>query len=89
MSQKTDSHTTFPHIFEPLDLGHVTLPNRMLMGSMHVGLEEEWFGLKKMGAYFAARAAGEAGLIVTGGVAPNRFESTFPLDIRRGFCMSL
>lgn len=72
MSQKTDSHTTFPHIFEPLDLGHVTLPNRMLMGSMHVGLEEEWFGLKKMGAYFAARAAGEAGLIVTGGVAPNR-----------------
>lgn len=61
----------YPHLLAPLEVGHVTLKNRAMMGSMHVGLEEEWFGLKKLGEYFAARAAGEAGLIVTGGVAPN------------------
>lgn len=66
------AHTTYPHLLSPLNLGHITLKNRVLMGSMHVGLEEEWFNLKKLGAYFAARAAGEVGLIVTGGVAPNR-----------------
>lgn len=70
----TDSskHSLYPHLLEPLDLGHVTLKNRVLMGSMHVGLEEERFGLKKLAAYFARRAAGDVGLIVTGGIAPNR-----------------
>lgn len=66
------AHPVFPHLLAPLDLGHVTLKNRVLMGSMHVGLEEEMFSLKKMGAYFARRAAGGVGLMVTGGVAPNR-----------------
>ncbi|MFT7518127.1 MAG: 2,4-dienoyl-CoA reductase (NADPH2) [Kiritimatiellia bacterium] len=65
-------HAVYPHLLAPLDLGHVVLPNRVLMGSMHVGLEEQHFALKKMAAYFAARARGGVGLIVTGGVAPNR-----------------
>ncbi|MCB9641645.1 MAG: NADPH-dependent 2,4-dienoyl-CoA reductase [Myxococcales bacterium] len=65
-------NTKYPHLLSPLEVGHLTLKNRAMMGSMHVGLEEEWFGLKKLGEYFAARAAGDVGLIVTGGVAPNR-----------------
>ena len=64
--------TKYPHLLKPLDLGHVSLKNRVLMGSMHVGLEEEFWGLKKLGAYFAERAAGGVGLLVTGGIAPNR-----------------
>ena len=66
------SPAPYPHLLAPLDLGFTTLPNRVLMGSMHVGLEEERGLLRKMAAYFAARAAGGVGLIVTGGVAPNR-----------------
>ncbi len=66
------THAQYPHLLAPLDLGHVTLPNRVLMGSMHVGLEEQFGGLKKMGAYFARRAEGQVGLLVTGGVAPDR-----------------
>ncbi|MDG1483371.1 MAG: NADPH-dependent 2,4-dienoyl-CoA reductase [Myxococcota bacterium] len=62
---------TYSHLLAPLDLGHVTLKNRVLMGSMHVGLEEEGDG-SKLAAYFAARAKGGVGLIVTGGIAPNR-----------------
>ena len=65
------AHHKYPHLFEPLDLGHTTLKNRVLMGSMHTGLEETKNGFEKMAAYFAARARGGVGLIVTGGVAPN------------------
>lgn len=65
------SHAKYPHLFEPLDLGHTTLKNRVLMGSMHTGLEETKNGFEKMAAYFAERAKGGVGLIVTGGVAPN------------------
>jgi len=63
--------TTYPHLLEPLDLGHVTLRNRVLMGSMHVGLEEEGGAYEKFAEYFAARARGGVGLIVTGGISPN------------------
>ncbi|TVQ91364.1 MAG: NADPH-dependent 2,4-dienoyl-CoA reductase [Deltaproteobacteria bacterium] len=66
------THPTYPHLLAPLDLGHVTLKNRVLMGSMHVGLEEQFGPLHKLGAYFAARAQGGVGLMVTGGFAPNR-----------------
>ncbi|HCH62224.1 MAG TPA: NADPH-dependent 2,4-dienoyl-CoA reductase, partial [Deltaproteobacteria bacterium] len=62
---------SYAHLLSPLDLGHVTLPNRVLMGSMHVGLEEEGGRFEKLSAYFAARARGGVGLIVTGGVSPN------------------
>ncbi len=62
----------YPNLLRPLDLGFTTLKNRVLMGSMHTGLEEEKNGFEKMAAYFAARARGGVGLIVTGGIAPNR-----------------
>jgi len=61
----------YPHLFAPLDLGHVTLPNRVLMGSMHTGLEDHARDYDKLVAYFAARARGGVGLIVTGGLAPS------------------
>ena len=60
----------YPHLLQPLDLGHTTLRNRVLMGSMHTGLEEGR-DLSKLAAYFRERAEGGVGLIVTGGFAPN------------------
>ncbi len=68
----------YPHLFEPLNLGFTTLKNRILMGSMHTGLEESKNGFEKQAAYFAERAKGGVGLIVTGGVAPNRAGWTGP-----------
>ncbi|MBN2629938.1 MAG: NADPH-dependent 2,4-dienoyl-CoA reductase [Rhodobacteraceae bacterium] len=67
----------YPHLLAPLDLGHIVLPNRVLMGSMHTGLEEtgDW---GRVAAFYAARAAGGVGLIVTGGMAPNREGGVFP-----------
>ncbi|MBT2441965.1 NADPH-dependent 2,4-dienoyl-CoA reductase [Streptomyces sp. ISL-36] len=63
--------TAYPHLLSPLDLGFTTLPNRVLMGSMHVGLEEAENGFERMAAFYAERARGGVGLIVTGGIAPN------------------
>jgi len=65
----TASH--YPHLLAPLDLGFTTLRNRTLMGSMHTGLEEQPGGFERMAAYFAERAKGGVGLMVTGGIAPN------------------
>jgi 2,4-dienoyl-CoA reductase (NADPH2) len=62
----------YPHLLEPLDLGFTTLRNRVVMGSMHVKLEDKSSDISKLAAYFAARARGGAGLMVTGGYAPNR-----------------
>ncbi|MBC3934117.1 NADPH-dependent 2,4-dienoyl-CoA reductase [Undibacterium rugosum] len=61
----------YPHLTKPLDLGFTTLPNRLLMGSMHVGLEEVDNGFERMAAFYAERARGGVSLIVTGGIAPN------------------
>ncbi|WP_438283227.1 FAD-dependent oxidoreductase [Pseudomonas alabamensis] len=61
----------YPHLLAPLDLGFTTLRNRTLMGSMHTGLEERPEGFERMAAYFAERARGGVGLMVTGGIAPN------------------
>ena len=61
----------YPHLLAPLDLGFTTLRNRTLMGSMHTGLEEEKNGFERMAAFYGERARGGAGLIVTGGFAPN------------------
>jgi len=63
--------TRYPHIFTPLDLGHTTIKNRILMGSMHTGLEESPNGFPRMAEYFAERARGGVGMIITGGIAPN------------------
>lgn len=67
----------YPKLLAPLDLGHVTLRNRVLMGSMHTGLEEtgDW---NRVAEFYAARARGGVGLIVTGGMAPNREGGVFP-----------
>jgi 2,4-dienoyl-CoA reductase (NADPH2) len=64
-------HPLYPKLFEPLDLGFCVLPNRVLMGSMHTGLEDKSSDFPKLAAYFAERAAGGVGLIVTGGFSPN------------------
>ncbi len=61
----------YPHLLQPLDLGFTTLKNRVLMGSMHTGLEDGRKHFHRMAAYFAERARGGVGLIVTGGFAPN------------------
>ena len=61
----------YPTLLSPLDLGFTTLPNRVLMGSMHIGLEEVEGGFERMAAFYAARARGGVGLIVTGGIAPS------------------
>jgi 2,4-dienoyl-CoA reductase (NADPH2) len=65
-------HPLYPHLLSPLDLGFTTLKNRVLMGSMHTGLEEKSDGFERMAAFFGERARGGVGLIVTGGIAPNR-----------------
>ena len=69
--------TEYPHLLSPLTLGHVTLPNRVLMGSMHTGLEErgDW---NRVAEFYAERARGGVGLIVTGGMAPNAEGGVFP-----------
>jgi 2,4-dienoyl-CoA reductase (NADPH2) len=74
--------TKYTHIFEPLDLGFTILKNRILMGSMHTGLEEEKNGLEKIAAYYAERAKGGVGLIVSGGIAPNVQGWTGPFSAR-------
>jgi len=63
--------TPFPRLFEPLAIGSMTLPNRVVMGSMHLGLEEVDDGFEAMAAFYAERARGGVGLIVTGGISPN------------------
>ncbi len=68
----------FPHLLSPLDLGFTTLKNRVLMGSMHTGLEDRRKDFPRLAAYFAERAAGEVGLIVTGGIAPGVRGSLMP-----------
>ena len=64
-------HPTYPHLLAPLDLGFTTLKNRVLMGSMHTGLEDGRKHFPAMAAFFAERARGGVGLMVTGGFAPN------------------
>jgi 2,4-dienoyl-CoA reductase (NADPH2) len=84
MSTATDAagavaHPLFPRLFAPLDLGFTHLKNRILMGSMHTGLEEIGpEGFDRMAAYYAERAAGGVGMIITGGNAPNQQSALAP-----------
>ena len=71
MTLAVDQPVAYPHLFSPLDLGFCTLPNRILMGSMHTGLEDRGRDYPKLAAYFRERAEGGVGLMVTGGIAPN------------------
>ncbi|MDG1159729.1 MAG: NADPH-dependent 2,4-dienoyl-CoA reductase [Flavobacteriales bacterium] len=77
-----NTHPQYPRLFTPLDLGFTTLKNRVIMGSMHTGLEEAKGGFDRMATYFAERAKGGVGLIVTGGVAPNIEGWVSPFSIK-------
>jgi len=72
----------YPHLLAPLDLGFTTLKNRVIMGSMHTGLEDRPWHFKQLAEYFAERARGGVGLMVTGGFAPNRRGELLPLGSR-------
>lgn len=88
MNPSTPSHSQstglkkYPHLLKPLDLGFTQLKNRVLMGSMHTGLEEALNGHVRMATYFAERAKGGVGLIVTGGIGPNDEGATHPMTRR-------
>lgn len=71
MTASVQIKSPYPHLLQPLDLGFTTLKNRVLMGSMHTGLEEAPGGHLRMATFFAERARGGVGLIVTGGIGPN------------------
>jgi 2,4-dienoyl-CoA reductase (NADPH2) len=75
----------YPHLLAPLDLGFTTLKNRVLMGSMHTGLEEAPNGFARLAAFYAERARGGVGLIVTGGFSPNLSGRTSPLAAQLSF----
>ena len=74
--------TKYPHLLAPLDLGFTILKNRVVMGSMHTGLEEEKDGFNRLAAFYAERAAGGVGLIVTGGVAPDFWGWAYPFSAK-------
>lgn len=78
ISTMTYATEKYPHLFSPLDLGHTKLKNRALMGSMHTFLEEAPDGFNRMAEYFAARARGGVGMIITGGISPNDEGNPFP-----------
>src|SRR5687767_15772535 len=61
----------YPHLFQPLEVGGITLPNRIMMGSMHTGFEARPDGMERLAAFYAERAKGGVALIVTGGFSPN------------------
>ncbi|MBJ8342421.1 FAD-dependent oxidoreductase [Antrihabitans sp. YC3-6] len=74
--------TTYPNLLEPLDLGFTSLKNRVVMGSIHTGLEDRAWDTKRLAEYFAERARGGVGLIITGGYAPNRAGWLLPLGAK-------
>lgn len=72
MTNTSNKASAHPHLLQPLNLGFTTLRNRVMMGSMHTGLEDRFYNYPKLAAYFRERAKGGVGLIVTGGISPNR-----------------
>ncbi|WP_054813604.1 NADPH-dependent 2,4-dienoyl-CoA reductase [Nocardia arizonensis] len=74
--------SSYPRLFEPLDLGFTTLRNRVVMGSMHTGLEDRSWDTNKLAAYFAERARGGVGLVITGGYSPNRTGRLLPFGAK-------
>lgn len=72
-------NTPFKALFQPLDLGFTQLKNRLLMGSMHTGLEEDKENLNRLAQFYRERALGGVGLITTGGFAPDRAGRLAPL----------
>ncbi|WP_148253508.1 NADPH-dependent 2,4-dienoyl-CoA reductase [Aidingimonas lacisalsi] len=76
-ASETTTVTEYPRLFRPLDVGHLTLPNRILMGSMHTNLEEAPNGFSRLASFYAERVRAGVGLIVTGGIAPNEQGAVF------------
>ena len=76
-TENQNGHQAYPTLLQPLDLGFVTLPNRVLMGSMHTNLEESPNGFQRLAAFYAERAQNGVALIVTGGIAPNKEGAVF------------
>ena len=74
--------SAYPYLLQPLNLGFTTLKNRVLMGSMHTGLEEQKNGFERLAAFYAERARGGVGLIVTGGISPDMFGTVMPKAAR-------
>ena len=77
-ASEADLMHAYPHLLSPLQVAHLTLPNRVLMGSMHTGLEERPDGMQRMARFYAERARGGVALIVTGGIAPNKAGRVMP-----------
>lgn len=78
MTERQSTMSQYPHLFQPLDLGFTQLKNRIMMGSMHVGLEDRPWHFGEMAEYFAERARGGVALMVTGGFSPNRRGDLLP-----------
>ena len=74
----TDSTTAYPYLLSPLDLGFTTLRNRVVMGSMHTGMEDKAEQFPELAAFYAERARGGVGLIITGGFAPTLEGTLYP-----------
>ncbi|MDX3774245.1 NADPH-dependent 2,4-dienoyl-CoA reductase [Chromatiaceae bacterium AAb-1] len=79
----------YQHLLKPLDLGYTQLKNRVIMGSMHTGLEEEKNGFSKLAAFYAERAKGGVGLIITGGISPNFRGNLLPFGSQLSFWWQL
>lgn len=79
----------YPNLFQPLDIGGITLPNRAVMGSMHTGLEDRLWHATELGEFYAERARGGVGLIITGGIAPIRSGDLMPLGGRMATPLSV
>lgn len=85
----TDTPAPYPNLFRPLDIGGITLPNRSVMGSMHTGLEDRIRHADELGEFYAERARGGVGLIITGGIAPIRSGDLLPLGGRMATPLSV
>lgn len=79
--------TAYPHLMTPLDLGFTTIKNRVMMGSMHTGLEDRFFHYPKLAAFYQERVKGGVGLIVTGGISPNRAGWLLPFGGTMNFAL--
>jgi 2,4-dienoyl-CoA reductase (NADPH2) len=84
-----DTTAPFPNLFRPLDIGGITLPNRSVMGSMHTGMEERIWHADELGEFYAERARGGVGLIITGGITPTRSGDLMPLGGRMATPLSV
>ena len=85
----TDTTAPFPNLFRPLDIGGITLPNRSVMGSMHTGMEERIWHADELGEFYAERARGGVGLIITGGITPTRSGDLMPMGGRMATPLSV